>query len=284
MSIDQTGSFGVLSAFMSAKLDRGDLQIPMLPTVATRVVSAASDQNTSARDMAKIILADPALAAQVMKVVTSAAYRPAQPIESLHHAISWLGMTEVCELAFTAAVQGRLLNVPRQRLRVERLWGTAVGAAVWSRLIAEACGRGGESSYLAGLLHEIGVPVCLQACADLAQASALPLSEPVLDGLLSQFKVQIGVRVAREWKLPDSVLAVVENWARWSTAEQYQDACAVTYLAHVLAEHSLAGHAPLALALLDEPVVQHLGLHPAQLTALVAESPRVSQTIQSFRS
>jgi len=283
VAVDQTGTFSVLRAFFSAQIDRGEIDIPMLPEVAAQVVAAAGDPDTSARQMAQIILADPALAAHVMRVVTSAAYRPLQPIASLHHAISWLGMGEVCELAFTAAVQSKVLNIPRQRVRAERLWSTAVGTAAWGRIIAEVCGRGGEAGYLAGLMHEIGIPVCMQAVADLAREASLPLSDQVLDDLVADFKVDVGGRVARVWKLPEPVIAVVDRWSTWQESERYIDQCAVTFLAHQFAEHTLAHTEPLALSIADDPVVAHLRLSPTALSGLVGQAGHIRGIVDSFR-
>lgn len=283
MDAEQTGTFGTLHGSLSAQMTAGEFDIPMLPEIAMRVVTAANDPVTSSRDMARIILADPALAAHVMRVVRSAAYRPQQPIESLHHAISWLGMGVICELAVTAAMQGRILNIPGQRLRAQRLWNTAVGTAAWSRLIAEACGRVGEASYLAGLMHEVGVPVCLQAFTDLARQHDLPLCDRVLDELVASFKVEVGGQVARRWGLPAPVIGVVSDWADWASASQFIDQCAVTYLAHHLAEHTLAGSEPLALALADDPVTSHLGLTPALLKGLVDEAGHVRGIVEGFK-
>jgi HD-like signal output (HDOD) protein len=281
----QAGALDALRAQFSARIEHDEIAIPMLPDVAAQVVAAAGNPRTSARDMAQIILADPALAAHVMRVVTSAAYRPAQPIASLHHAISWLGMAEVCELAFTAAVQSKLMDVqhPLQRRRAERLWCTAVGAAAWGRAIAQACGRGGEESYLAGLMHEIGVLVCLQLLSDLAQDTGVPVSDPMLDALTAEFKTRVGSRVARQWRLPGAVAAVIDGWADWAFAHDHADACAVTFLAHQLAEHTLARSEPLALSIADDPVVARLGLTPLTLAGLVDLAPDIRVVVDSFR-
>jgi tRNA 2-thiouridine synthesizing protein E len=61
-----------------------------------------------------MISGDQALAAHVMRVAKSAIYQPRHPIESLQHAISWLGMAVVSDIAFTVAVPGKLLNVPEE--------------------------------------------------------------------------------------------------------------------------------------------------------------------------
>lgn len=277
------GDLDFLRQQLAVKLDSGDVRIPMLPEVAVRVIQAAGDPDVSARDMAQIIYADPALAAHVMRLVTSTAYRPAQPIQSLHHAISWLGMGEVCELAFTAAVKSRLLNIPRQRARTARLWATAVGSAAWARVVADVCGRGGEVAYLAGLMHELGVPVCLQACVDIGAELNTVVSDEAIDALVAEFKGPVGTRVATAWELPPTVAGAIAGWATWEIAVDHRDQCAVTYLAHQLAEHTLAGSEPLALALNDDPVVAHLKLAGVALGAVLGQAPLVEAMIDGFR-
>jgi HD-like signal output (HDOD) protein len=281
---DRTGSFDLVRSQLEHAIGAGDISIPMLPEVAAQVVAAAGDPETSARDMAKIIYADPALAAHVMRVVRSAAYRPLKPIQSLHHAISWLGMAEVCEIAFTAAVKSRLLNVPRQRVRAERLWATAVGTAAWGRAIADVSGRGGEASYLAGLMHEIGTPVCLQVCVDIATKLELVMSDATLDALVAEFTTEIGGRVARAWQMPETVVAVIEAWSAWPDAGPFRDPCAVTFLAHQLAEHTLARTEPLAMALADDPVVGHLRLQAPALAGIVGQSAQIRAVVDNFRA
>lgn len=282
-SVERSQSLAVLRVAFAEQVERGEVQIPMLPEVAARVVAAANDPDSSARDLADLILADPMLAAHVMRLVTSAAYRPVTPIESLHHAISWLGMAEIAELAFTAAVRSRLLNIPRQRQRVERLWSTAVGAAAWGRSIAELRGGLGETSYLAGLVHEIGTPVCLQALTDLARDGELPLPDAVLDALVAQFRLPVGILVATRWQLPPAVAAVVRDWSEWRSAQAFQEQCAVTFLAHQLAEHTLARSEPLAVSIGDDPVVGYLRLDHRAIAELVAQAAQVRAVVDSFR-
>jgi hypothetical protein len=62
-----------------------------------------------------IINADPALTMYVLRVAASAAKRPATPIVSLQHAVAWLGFDEVANIAFTLALQGKMLDVKGQQ-------------------------------------------------------------------------------------------------------------------------------------------------------------------------
>jgi HD-like signal output (HDOD) protein len=262
---------------------RGELDLPVLPEVAARVVSVAGSPDTDASDLARMIVGDQALAAHVMRVAKSAIYQPRHPIESLQHAISWLGMAEVSDIAFTVAVQGKLLNVPGQKARVQKLWKLAVGTAQWSRLVASAADCQGEPSYLAGLLHEIGKPAALQAIAELSRRAAAPLSDEEVDALIAEFCTDVGTQLATSWKLPEAVVSVVAGWRNWDTAADRKDACAIVHLAHHLAEHMLAGSGALAAdALAADPVAAHFGWGLTEITGLYAQADHIRALVDGY--
>ena len=265
------------------QMARGELDLPVLPEVAARVVALAGSPDTDAADLARIITGDQALAAHVMRVAKSAIYQPRRPIESLQHAISWLGMAEVSDIAFTVAVQGKLLNVPGQKARAQRMWKQAVGTAQWSRLVADTAGCQGEPSYLAGLLHEIGKPASLQAVAELSRRAAAPLSDEEIESLVAEFHTAVGTRLAATWKLPDAVASVIAGWQSWSDALDRKDSCAIVYLAHHLSDHMLANSGALAAdALLADPVATHFGWGLTEMLGLCGHAEHVRALVDGY--
>jgi HD-like signal output (HDOD) protein len=267
----------------AAQIARGELDLPVLPEVAARVVAVAGSPDNDAATLAKLIVCDPPLAAHVMRVATSAIYQPRHPIESLQQAISWLGMAEVSDIAFTVAVQGKLLNVPGQKARVQRMWKQAVATALWSRAVADASGSRAEPSYLGGLLHEIGKPACLQALMELSRRAATPLSDEDIEALVAEFHVEVGVTLATNWKLPDGVVQVIGGWSRWSDRSERRAGCAIVYLAHHLAEHMTANSGSLAAdALASDPAAAELGLGLPELLALCAQTDKIRSLADGF--
>ena len=106
----------------TAAVAKGELELPVLPEVAARVVAVAGSKDTDSAVLARLITGDQSLAAHVMRIAKSAIYQPRNEINSLQSAISWLGAAEVADIAFTVAVQGRLLSLPGQKLRAQALW------------------------------------------------------------------------------------------------------------------------------------------------------------------
>lgn len=262
---------------------RGELDLPVLPEIAARIVAAAGSPGTAAGDLAGVIGGDPALAAHVMRVATAAISQPGRPLESLQHAISRLGIAAVSDIAFTVAVHAKLLNVPGQKARMQRLWKQAVGTALWSRRVADAAGCQGEPSYLAGLLHEIGKPASLQAITELSRRAATPLSPEEIDALVAEFHAEVGTQLVAAWKLPDAVVGVVAGWQNWAEAAARERACAIVYLAHHLAAHMLANAEALSAdALVADPVVAHFGWTPTEIGGLCAHTGHVRALLDCF--
>lgn len=265
------------------QMARGELDLPVLPEIAARVVAVAGSPAADASGLARMIAGDQSLAAHVMRVATSAIHQPRQPIESLQQAISWLGIAEVSDIAFTVAVQGKLLNVPGQKARVQKMWKQAVGTAQWSRLVADTAGCQGESSYLAGLLHEIGKPAVLQAVAELSRRAATPLSEDEIGALVAEFHTAVGSQLAMAWKLPDAVVSVVAGWRNWAEAAERKDASAIVYLAHHLAEHMLANSGSLAAdALASDPVAAHFGWGLPEIIGLCGHTEHIRAVVDGY--
>jgi HD-like signal output (HDOD) protein len=276
-------NYDLVRGVFASQVARAELELPVLPETAARVVAIASSEEASSGALARLISGDPALAAHVMRVASSAAYQPRSPIESLTHAISWLGMSEVADIAFTVAVQGKLLNVPGQKARVQRLWKCAVATAVWSRIVAETTARSGEAFYLTGLLHEIGKPVCLQTVAELARRAATPLIESEFDALVAEYHVEVGAQIATAWKLPPTVVDVIRGWAQWAEAGDHKDACAVVYLAHHLATGMIENYGTLvADSLVADPVTEFLGLGLPDVLALCAQADHVQAVVDHY--
>jgi HD-like signal output (HDOD) protein len=272
-----------IRGLFAAQIARGELELPVLPEIAARVVAAAASHQTDAPALSRLIVGDPSLAAHVMRIANSAVYQPRTPIDSLQQAIAWLGMSEVADIAFTVAVQGKLLNVPGQKARVQRMWRMAVGAALWSRQVAAAAGCRAEVSYLGGLLHEIGKPACLQAIMELSRRAATPLADEEIDALIAEFQLEVGATLVGNWALPDSLCQVVRGWPDWAAAGPSRNACAIVYLAHHLAEHMAANSGSLAAeALAADPVAAQLGFGLGEILALVGQGEAIRALAEGY--
>jgi HD-like signal output (HDOD) protein len=242
-------------------LSSDELAIPILPDVAVRVVGTGTRKSANAHLLAEIINADPALTMYVLRIAASAAKRPASPIVSLQHAVAWLGLDEVANIAFTLALQGKMLDVKGHHRKARRLWRHSLAGALWARQLAHMVARETGTAYLCGLLHNIGKVVTLGAVNDVAQRLGVKLSEDEYDRLIDTFYRDVSVQVIHAWALPKPVPFIVAHWERYKTAGEVQWECNVVNVAHKLADFTL--HEPQMLKrdeLIADGAFRDLGL------------------------
>ncbi|HTV97031.1 MAG TPA: HDOD domain-containing protein [Steroidobacteraceae bacterium] len=202
----EADALGLVHTLLRQGLARGTFAVPQLPEVAVRIV--ASRESASAHELADIIKADTALTGYVLRIAASAPNRPSMPIVSLQHAVAWLGLDEVANMAFTLALQRKMLDVPGHQPKARRLWRHSLASALWSRQLALVLERETGLCYLCGLLHDIGRGVTLRAAHDLARWSGVSLSAAQYDRLLEACHRDVAACVVRSWEMPAQVVAV----------------------------------------------------------------------------
>jgi HD-like signal output (HDOD) protein len=254
-------SFDVIRGQVEHYLACDELAIPLLPDVAIRVVRSGTNASANAHSLTDIISADQALTMYVLRIAASAAKRPAAPIVSLQHAVAWLGLDEVANIAFTLALQGKMLDVKGQQRKARRLWRHSLASALWARQLAHMLARETGLCYLCGLLHNIGKAVTLGAVHEVVQRTRQSLAADDYDRLVEIFHREVGKRVISAWALPPPVPKVVSCWETYTSAGAVQWESNVVSVAHKLADYTL--HEPGMLGrdlLVMDPGYRDLGL------------------------
>ena len=191
-------------------------EISTLPQIALRVIEVARNPHSGAADLKAAVEGDPALSARVLRMVNSAACGLRSTVTNLHQAISYLGFSQVRNLAMTASVseifkkeEGR--GVYRRR----ELWRHLVSVGICARLVASRCRMANfEDAFLAGLLHDIGIILEDQGTharfremlGALQEGTPLCASERTWLGF---DHCALGTRVAETWKFPSTVWAAI---------------------------------------------------------------------------
>jgi HD-like signal output (HDOD) protein len=241
----ELASLDVMRGLAEQHIAGGLLAIPSLPRVAVRVVRSGTKKSADAHTLADIIHDDRDLSDYVLRIASSAAKRPTMPITSLQHAIAWLGQDDVANIAFTLALQGKMLHVEGQHRKARRLWRHSLASALWARQLAHLLTRETGACYLAGLLHNIGRAVVLGVLHDLAEIAGLRLAGNEYDCLIEVFQREVSERVIAAWALPPPVPAIVARWDAYASAGAVRWECNVVNVAHKLADFTL--HEPLML-------------------------------------
>ena len=187
--------------------------IATLPEVTMKIIQLVEDPDSTAQDLNKVISNDPALGARILKVVNSAFYGLPGQIGSINRAIVLLGLNAVKNIAIAASL-AKLFRGGKicANFDAHSLWDQAIATATGTRLLAERVGLGlPDEAFLAGLIHDIGIMVEIQArrpkfvevmqkLESDPEAKFREMEEQVIGANHEQF----GSALCKLWKFPTS--------------------------------------------------------------------------------
>jgi putative nucleotidyltransferase with HDIG domain len=273
---------GWLHDILERHLDE-DVELPVLPDAATRIIALCEDEKTDARAIEAVLERDPSLASHVLRIANSSIYAPQEPIVSLQQAVSRLGLGAMRNVVLGLSLQGRVFKVPGHQARVRAIWAHCAVAAAFAREIARKRRKNVEGAFLCALLHDVGRPVVLQATVDtLAHRTKEPLPVALLETAMNEFHEPVAERMVTAWKLADWTVAVVAHHHEPAKAAPYEEEARITHLADLLSYWALnEGSQPADFP--ADPVVAELNLYPEDLEALFALRGKALEFAEAFQ-
>ncbi|MCL4194695.1 MAG: HDOD domain-containing protein [Thermoguttaceae bacterium] len=253
--------------------------ISTLPQVALRVMEIAQDPSSSVQDLKQVMEADPALSARVLKCVNSSAYALRSKITNLQHAIAYLGVKQIRNVAMTAAVSDLFKK------------GCAIGAytrvGLWKHLVAVGiCARligmrrrlnNFEDMFLAGLLHDIGIILEDEYLNThfLATIAALPGAASLTGAERQQMGFDhtvLGEAVGRNWRFPDSSIAALRHHhASGNAPEEFREVVQCVEMANVICTLKGMSSVGVNLVAFSKPVIEALSLTKEDIIVLAQD-------------
>jgi putative nucleotidyltransferase with HDIG domain len=271
-----------LESLLSERIETGTVEVPLLPKVASEVLTMVYDPNAEAAKLAALIHQDQALAAHVIRVANSPAYMPRNPVVSLQHAVAMLGMNLLSEIAFTTSLRNAALKVEGFEEEIKGLWQHSLASGAYAKEIARMRRFNVESAYLCGLLHAIGKPVVLQTAAALAKEHTLAIETGQLDRLLAGYHTRVGSLIARQWALPQQVAEAISFYEYYDQAGVARQECMTTCCADRLATHLLRPEHLDEAAVRDHPVFADLNLYPDDVDALLKLTDKIAAVVDAM--
>jgi HD-like signal output (HDOD) protein len=184
------------------------------PAMAARVIDVAEHPEVDVARLAHLIERDPAIAAAVLAVANSAAYRRAVPVKAVRTALALLGTRQVASIAVGVACRSLFdVDVRAQHELYPHLWARQFHAAMTEAFAGAfvAMDRhvgASDSVFLAGMFHDLGKSLTLRSLGGLLVGGALPgmPTDAAIDALVHKLHVELGVEAHRVFRLPESLL------------------------------------------------------------------------------
>jgi diguanylate cyclase (GGDEF)-like protein len=186
-------------------------RLPTLPGVAVKILQAMQRDTPSLKEISDIISTDAPLSAKVLQAVNSPFYGLATKISSVSHAMTYLGLNTVKNLALSFSLMQQLRKNNQHVLNYVQFWKDSLVGAVAAKLVAERISRKhGENAFFLGLLQDIGVliladsfPESYPAVYNKASAGGGALHE-VENEVIGTNHMVVGEYVTGCWGLPNA--------------------------------------------------------------------------------
>ncbi len=262
--------------------------IPPLPTAAQSVLTILAKDPRDALELEHAIRHDPSLTSQLLKVANCAAYSPRAPIDTVHRAIVYLGLTEVCNIAFGLSVLGMFKTSNRDfGLDIREFWTHSIATAIIARILAEEMKEDDpEIFFTAGLLHDLGRLAMAQCLSKewkqivyTAASEGIPLLR--VERSMGLSHSMIGAWLARNWKLPVTYVRAI---ATHHLPVRHKKATTVGALIQ-LADH-LSHHAGMGVmqppTVGKKSLIAYLGLGPEMVADLEEQLQEMEEMAESI--
>ena len=210
---------------MAAKIDaflKGSTNLPALPNMIGKLLTALDDQAFSTAKLSQIIATDTSLAARVLKMANSVFYFRMEKIATVDTAAVRLGRKTIRSLVLTVWTQTfkSLRQQDGELGLVSKLLEHGTATAVGASLLIKPLHAGlAEEAYVAGLLHDIGqLALSCQlgrryendVLAQLTREQKMILA--VENDVLGFDHAMLGERLLKSWNIPaESVKAAARH-------------------------------------------------------------------------
>lgn len=256
---------GAPSRKLSLKcLDR----LPTLSPMTTQLLSTLARGNCEVIELTAIVEKDAVLSAQILRLANSASYGRSQPINSVRHAISMVGVGAMRKFALGASISNlfsRFRLGPSFSMARFNLHSVATGILV-ELLSDEIAFEQSDAAFIAGMLHDLGklllavsLPKHYEEILGIVTARGIPLIECERE-VLGIDHAELSALAISRWELAEPV--------RWAALCHHEPERATAL------EHNRPGKLSLSLAVHGaDAFINGLGMSVLPPQPLGGEAP-----------
>ncbi|HLK49269.1 MAG TPA: HDOD domain-containing protein [Bryobacteraceae bacterium] len=188
--------------------------LPPLHSIANQVLSLSADDNVDLPELAAVIEADPAFAAEILFLANSPLFGFPSKMHVLRHAVAVLGLDRIKALAVTVAMRAYLGQASPL---IRQCWRHTAACAVIAEEISSNFDLAGDRAYTAALMHDIGRLGLLKSYArEVAPILAAPYNDAA-DALMAEHVAvnvdhgTAGAWLVKTWAFPAAFVEICEH-------------------------------------------------------------------------
>ena len=219
-----------------------------LPTVYERIREQLQSPQGSVFEVARLVAADPALTARLLRLVNSAMYGHRGEIDNVVRAVQILGLQQVHDLVLAMSLHAMFAGIKPTHLDMNEFWRNSVLCALAARAIAQLTRHPGqERVFVIGLLADIGHLVLFQTTpvlADEARQIASQTNEAlhlVERRIIGCDFAEVGATLMDQWRVPSSFATAIGTQTLPRLGGEHAGDAAILNLARHIVEADARG-------------------------------------------
>ena len=128
------------------------------PKIVLDILDVLDDEDANANLLVDLLHRDPVLSGKLLGLANILSGKPSsgRPITDVMTSVSMLGFSRIRTLVSTLSLRNAFCPV-MPTLMANQFWEHSVDVATAAKVIAEHCGLKSDLSYVAGLIHDIGI-------------------------------------------------------------------------------------------------------------------------------
>ncbi len=208
------------------------------PDFFLRLNELVEDPSASIGDIAELISQDPAVTARLLRIANSPVYGFSGQIDSLSRAISTIGTRGLRDLVLATSAVQAFSALESQAFDWNAFWRHSLLTGGLARLLGKRARLPSiEPLFVAGLLHDIGLPVIARRHPDSAGflGGHCQWGEPLPDTEADLDHARLARSMLEGWFLPERVLEPVACHHDAERAERYPRQAAIVQIADLAA-------------------------------------------------
>ena len=262
-----------MSPELAEKLAKAVDSMPGFPHSVQRILALTRDMNCSPKELIQVIEQDPLVTVKVLRVVNSAHYSMPKQVTSISHAVVFLGLNTIKNIALGIAAIGVLPSIQMGGFDGQQyLQHSLATAGIAKQLAYRVSDADPMDCFIAGLLHDFGkvvfaksMPTEFRRALEMSQWHETSL-HLALREVIGVDHAVVGAMLVEKWRFAPQLVDAIRSQNGDASLDNGMAAC--VFAANQISKKLGLGFGGNSFVeLLPPPVAQRLG---GDLDAVIA--------------